>query len=289
MLIIDSTPPTLISSDPADNQTEVPIASDIILKFSEVVVAQNGNVVIYKTSDDSIVETIDVTSNQISGSGTSEIKINPTNNLSSSTEYYLKVDPTAFDDLSGNSYLGINDTTSLSFTTIGPTVISVTSSTPNGLYNADNNVINISINFSEDVEVDTSNGSPTLELETGSINRLATYTSGSGTSILSFSYTVQAGDISSDLDYTTIDALSLNGGNITDLVGNVATLKLPSPGDTNSLAANKDLVIDTIDPILTSSDPADDAIAVAVDSNIVLNFSEVVDVETGNIVIYKNI
>ena len=67
---------------------------------------------IKKKSDNSVVETIDVTSNLVTGSGTSQITINPTDDLDSLTEYYLKIDATAFDDPSGNSYAGINDTTS---------------------------------------------------------------------------------------------------------------------------------------------------------------------------------
>ena len=58
---------------------------------------------------------------RVTGSGTSQITINPTDDLESLTEYYLKIDATAFDDLAGNSYAGIDDTTSLSFTT-GDTV-----------------------------------------------------------------------------------------------------------------------------------------------------------------------
>ena len=136
--------------------------ANIVLNFSEVVDVESGNIVIYKTSDNSVVETIDVTSDQVTGSGTSQIRSKSTDDLESLTEYYIKIDATAFDDLNGNFYAGINDTTSLSFTT----------------------------------------------------------------------------------------------------------------GD-------------TVDPILTSSDPADDAVAVAEGSDIVLNFSEVVDVESGNIVIYR--
>ena len=73
------------------------------MNFSEVVDVETGNIVIYKTSDNSVVETIDVTSNLVTGSGTNQITINPTDDLDSLTEYYLKIDPTAFDDPSGNS------------------------------------------------------------------------------------------------------------------------------------------------------------------------------------------
>jgi len=43
--------------------------------------------------------------------------INPTNELEVLTSYYLQIDATAFDDSSSNSYAGISDKTTLSFTT----------------------------------------------------------------------------------------------------------------------------------------------------------------------------
>ena len=50
-------------------------------------------------------------------------------------------------------------------------------------------------------------------------------------------------DNSSDLDYNATDSLSVNGGTIRDNASNDATLTLASPGTTNSLGANKALVI----------------------------------------------
>ena len=108
-LIVDTTPPTISSSDPAHNATAVAVGSDIVINFSEVVDIENGNITIKKKSNNSIVETIDVTSNQVSGSGTSQITINPTNDLDSFTEYYLQINSTAFDDVASNSYVGIFD------------------------------------------------------------------------------------------------------------------------------------------------------------------------------------
>ena len=54
--------------------------------------------------------------------------------------------------------------------------------------------------------------------------------------------------------------------------------------DTTSLSFT---TADETSPTNSSFSPADNATAVATTSNIVLNFSEAVDVETGNIVIYK--
>ena len=113
----DSTNPTLILSVPADNATGVAEDANIVLTFDEIVDAETGNITIKKTSDNSIVETIDVTGGQLSGSGSTEITLNPSVTLDSSTEHYVLIDATAFDDVSGNSYAGISSTTALSFTT----------------------------------------------------------------------------------------------------------------------------------------------------------------------------
>ena len=100
------------------------------MNFSEVVDVETGNIVIYKSSDDSVIETIDVTSGQVTGSGTSQITIDPSVTLESITEYYVKIDATAFDDPSSNSYAGINDKTSLSFTTGDTTAPILSTSIP---------------------------------------------------------------------------------------------------------------------------------------------------------------
>ena len=124
------------------------------------------------------------------------------------------------------------------------TITGVAATTADGIY-AIGDVIDITIGFSEVVVV---SGTPTLQLETGSTDRYATYTSGSGSSNLTFQYTVQAGDSSTDLDQLSSTALTLKGGSITDAAGNSAVLTLADPGETGSLSANADLIIDTTRP-----------------------------------------
>ena len=110
--------PTLSSSTPADNATGVSSSTNIVLTFSEAVDVETGNITIKKTSDNSTVETIDVTnSSKVTGSGSTTITINPSSTLAVSTEYYVLIDATAFDDADGGSYAGISSTTALSFTT----------------------------------------------------------------------------------------------------------------------------------------------------------------------------
>ena len=74
------------------------------------------------------------------------------------------------------------------------------------------------------------------------------YTGGTGSSTLTFTYTVQAGDVSADLDYISTTALTLNGSTIRDAAGNNAILTLATPGAANSLGNNKALVIDGVAP-----------------------------------------
>jgi hypothetical protein len=130
----------------------------------------------------------------------------------------------------------------------------ISSSTPNGTYGT-GSVITILVPFSEPVLVDTSGGLPSLLLETGSTDRVAIYSGGSGTKVLTFTYTVQQGDTSTDLDYTSSSSLQLNGGTIKDAANNAAILKLPDPGASGSLAANAALVIDGVAPTVMVTNP----------------------------------
>jgi len=127
---------------------------------------------------------------------------------------------------------------------VQPTIVNVTSTTSNGIYGP-SSLISIDVVFSESVTV---SGTPTLTLNSGGT---ATYFSGSGTNTLTFTYIVASGDNSADLDYTNTTALSLNGGAIKDGVNNDAVLILPTPGGANSLAGNKNLIIDTTAPTVT--------------------------------------
>ena len=68
--------------------------------------------------------------------------------------------------------------------------------------------------MSEAVTVNTSGGTPTLTLNDGGV---ATYTGGSGTNALTFSYTVAAGQNTSSLAAT---AVNLNGATVINANGN---------------------------------------------------------------------
>ncbi|MCP4697618.1 MAG: hypothetical protein GY862_12320, partial [Gammaproteobacteria bacterium] len=127
---------------------------------------------------------------------------------------------------------------------MAPAVINVFSSNANGIYGS-GQTITINVKFSETVNV--SSGIPRLNLETGAADAAADYSggSGSGSDTLIFNYTAAAGHASADLDYVSTEALALNGATIQDTMGNDADLTLAAPGSAGSLAANKNIEIDT--------------------------------------------
>lgn len=95
--------------------------------------------------------------------------------------------------------------------------------------------IPILVTFSEAVNV---TGTPTLTLNDGAV---VNYSSGSGTTTLTFNYVVAAGQNVAFLDYASTTALSLNGGTIQDSSATAAILTLPATG-TDGLAT-KDIIV----------------------------------------------
>ncbi len=134
---------------------------------------------------------------------------------------------------------------SVTYDTTPPTVTDVSSPTPNGFYSTGASIV-VTVTFSEPVIV---TGVPRLTLETGAIDAVVAYSGGTGTSTLSFAYTVAAGHVSADLNYVSTSALALNGGTIRDPAGNDAVLTLPGLAGPGSLASNKNLVVDTTPPV----------------------------------------
>ncbi|MGY0575711.1 hypothetical protein ACTGJ9_035635 [Bradyrhizobium sp. RDM12] len=110
----------------------------------------------------------------------------------------------------------------LQIDTTAPTIASIVAS-GTGITNGSGNVstgqvVTLTVNLSEAVTVNTAGGAPTLTLNDGGT---ASYTGGSGSAALTFSYTVAAGQTTSDL---AISALNLNGAVVSDGAANAANL-----------------------------------------------------------------
>lgn len=112
----DTTPPLISSLSPADNATGVAFETNLVATFDENIAKGTGEILVKKSSDNSTVFAIDVTSAAVTVSGAS-LTVDPPANLANSTEYYVQIPGTAVRDVAGNAFAGITDTTSWSFTT----------------------------------------------------------------------------------------------------------------------------------------------------------------------------
>jgi methionine-rich copper-binding protein CopC len=133
-----SAAPVIITTNPADNATAVPVAANLIATFSEPVGKGTGTVSLKRTSDNTTVESFNIaTSPALTISG-QNLTINPTNDLSPGVGYYVLIDSTAVIDSSGgHAFAGISSTTAWNFTTALPTFSSWISNPTFGLAVAD--------------------------------------------------------------------------------------------------------------------------------------------------------
>jgi methionine-rich copper-binding protein CopC len=116
----DSAAPVLSSTYPADDATTVTVDYDLTMTFNEDVTNGTGNIVIKKLSDDSVVETLDVTSGNVTFDGSRDVIINPISDLARGTAYYIEVYNGAITDIATNSYVGIANNATWNFTTVLP-------------------------------------------------------------------------------------------------------------------------------------------------------------------------
>ncbi len=111
----DVTPPTVTSLAPADDATNISVATNLSITFSEAVQKGIGNILIKKSSDNSIVQTINVTAATVAVAGNiATTSINP---LLINTGYYVEIGSGAFKDLANNNFAGIAGATTWNFTT----------------------------------------------------------------------------------------------------------------------------------------------------------------------------
>lgn len=104
----------IIEFDPYDDQVNVSLTSQIELEFNRNIFAGAGNLVIKRSSDNSIFETIPATSATIDGGC---ISCNPATDFEYDTSYYVIIQDNAFYDESNHYFNGINDTETWNFTT----------------------------------------------------------------------------------------------------------------------------------------------------------------------------
>jgi hypothetical protein len=110
-------------------------------------------------------------------------------------------------------------------------------------------VVNFTVAMSEATVV---TGTPHYELNIGSSAVQASYASGSGSTELIFNYTILPGQSDTDGINYSYNKLTLNGGTLTDLAGNTATLHMRD----FTMWPNAAIKVDAIAPVFSSSSAA---------------------------------
>ena len=110
---VDLVPPTVTTLVPANGAANTAVNLSASITFNEDVVKGSGNIVLKKSSDNTVVRTIAVNDAALTGR-TLSVTLN---NLQVNTAYYLEVAAGAVTDLEGNPFAGISNNSTWAFTT----------------------------------------------------------------------------------------------------------------------------------------------------------------------------
>ena len=112
---VDVTPPAIVTLSPVNGATNLPINISASVQFNEDVLKGTGNIRIRRVSDNSIYQTINITSGAVTvSSSTVSVALNT---LEVNTAYYVEIDNGAITDLDGNPFAGITGNATWAFTT----------------------------------------------------------------------------------------------------------------------------------------------------------------------------
>ncbi|SEW29757.1 Por secretion system C-terminal sorting domain-containing protein [Roseivirga pacifica] len=226
---IDQTMEATLS--PADDAIDVLPDAKLSMDFGENVYKGMGNITIAQSSNDEVLETIDVTSTNVVVNG-SEVTIAPTNLLlPPSTEFYVSIEIGAITDDAGNSYSGATNKTAWTFTTIAAPVVTATT-----VPTADTYAIGDKLTFETSFTLPvTITGTPSLPITIGTETKAATLSGTvSESNIATFTYTIAEGDLDTD-GITVGSAIDLNGATIVGEFGTDAILTLNNTASTAAI------------------------------------------------------
>lgn len=166
----DTTDPTVVTFDPLDEATNVSVSSNLDIDFNEVIVKGSGNIEIRRSSDDLLVQSIDVTSGSVTlQNGNQTLRINPSN-FPSGQSLYVLVPSTAVVDEAGNNYAGVAVKTTWNFTTVIPAP-TITNFTPGATCIGEQVTINGN-NFGAATPSVTVNGTPATNIISATDNQI---------------------------------------------------------------------------------------------------------------------
>jgi len=117
---VGNLPPVIDTLTPTDNGINVTANGNLTVQFNESVKkGAAGNITLKNAEDNSIVETIAVTSAAVTVSGDT-VTINPSVSLPLGSQLYVEIDAGTFEDLDGADFAGITGATTWNFSTTAP-------------------------------------------------------------------------------------------------------------------------------------------------------------------------
>jgi hypothetical protein len=274
--------PMVQNFSPADNATGVSQNSSLVLTFDKDMVKGTGNITIKRYANDSIFETINVTSGQVTISG-NEVTVDPAGTFEEDTGYYVLIDEGALTDDEGNDYAGIDDKNTWNFTTAETTPLTIIS----GTLAADNSYIDVT--FSEGAYGDSSgtvpvdpadfdlvfdqNGGNATDATVSSVNNT------SGGSLFGGESTIRV-FLNIDGTPSGLETIEVKpqASSIYDIYGNAAAA-------TETTGAK--LLNDQLAPTVQTYSPADNATGVSQNATLVLTFNDYMVKGSGNITIKR--
>ncbi len=115
----DTSVPTLVSLSPANGSVDVATKPELVLTFSESMLAGSSNnlISVKQLSDNSVFEAVAANTQAVTIDG-STVKVALSKTMAEYTQYYVTVDAGAFTDLASNAYAGFNNNTTWQFKVI---------------------------------------------------------------------------------------------------------------------------------------------------------------------------
>lgn len=276
IVLPDADPPAVAGTLPVDDDPAVFIDQNPVITFDRSIIPGSGIITLHKTSDDSTVASFDVSDPLDVDFNGPDLTLVLPSDLDISTEYYVLIPSTAVESVTGVAFGGISDTTEWSFTTVAdatpPTLASTNPADEATGVLVDSNLV---ATFDEPIAPGTGSIVITNLTEATTFATLdvmdATQVTISGSSV-----TINPTD---DLREGRTYAVEIDPGAVTDTTGN------PYVGLTGTEAWNFDTVADTTDPVLVSTNPADDQTQIVIGANLTATFDEPILVGTGDLII----
>ena len=236
--VVDTTPPTITSTDPANNAINVPTNKVINITFSEPIQAGTAY------NNIKIVNNNTNTAQTITKTITNNILTITSSAWQQGTTYTLTIPANSITDLTGNNLTNTYTSNFTTTTTTDTTPPTITSTDPaNNAINVPTNKV-INITFSEPIQAGTAYNN--IKIVNNNTNTAQTITKTITNNIL----TITSSAWQQGITYT----LTIPANSVTDLTGNNLTNTYTSNFTATTTA-------DTTPPTITSTDPANNTSA----------------------------